>query len=290
MKSLRLKVIMLMLISGISVLLIVISISLFSIYKNSRQLLDLNKNSIFSDYDKNVKNQVENAVSLIKAVHKYQQENRLTDEQGKFLARELVRGLKYDKNGYFWIDDFEGINICNPPDPSTEGKSRIAMKDVNGKELIKDIIANGRLAEGGYTDYWYPKPGEKEANRKRSYSKSYDEYRWVIGTGNYVDDMEKVVDAQEKENEAYIRNLIFFILGTGTVLSLMIIIVSVKFGNSLARPIVESAKAAIKLSEGDLTARIDKKFAGRKDEVGTLVSSINSANENLEKMITGQLV
>ncbi len=286
MKSLRLKVIMLMLLSGISVLLIVISISLFSIYRNSSQLLNQTKEVIFSDYDKNVRNQVENAVSLIKAVHKYQEENRLTDEQGKSLARELVRGLKYDKNGYFWIDDFEGINICNPPDPSTEEKSRIALKDVNGKEIIKEIIANGKLAEGGYTDYWYPKPGEKEANRKRSYSKSYDAYRWVIGTGNYVDDMEKVVAAQERENADYIRNLIFLILGAGAALSLIIIIVSVKFGNSLSRPIVESAKAAIKLSEGDLTVRIDKKFSGRKDEVGTLVSSINSANENLERMIT----
>jgi len=179
-----------MFVSGISVLLIVISISLFSIYKNSKDLLDLNKNVIFSDYDKTVKNQVENVVSLIAAVYKYQQGNRLTDEQGKSLAKELVRGLKYDKTGYFWIDDFEGINVCNPPDPSTEGKSRITMKDVKGKELIREIIANGRLAEGGYTDYWYPKPGEKEANRKRSYSKSYDPYNWVIGTGNYVDDME----------------------------------------------------------------------------------------------------
>lgn len=286
MKSLRLKVIMLMFSSGIGILLIVISISLFSIYKNSNQLLNQTKEVIFTDYDKNVKNQIENVISLIKTVHKYQQENRLTEEQGKSLARELVRGITYDKSGYFWIDDFEGINVCNPPDPSTEGKSRLGMKDVKGKELIKDIIETGKKPEGGYTDYWYPKPGQKEANRKRSYSKSYNEYRWVIGTGNYVDDMEKVVATQEKENEEYIQRLIYIILATGAVLSVIVIIVSVLFGNSLARPIIESARAAIKLSEGDLTVRIDKKFAGRKDEVGTLVASINSANENLEKMVT----
>lgn len=286
MKSLRLKVIMLTLGTGLGVLVVIISISIFAINRNSRQLLKLNEEIIFRDYDKNIKNQVENVVSLIESVRKYQLANNLSEAQGKILARELVRDLRYDKVNYFWIDDFDGINILLPPSPGGEGKSRINLKDVKGKEMVRELIANGRLPEGGYTEYWFPRPGEKDASRKRGYTKSFDAYKWVIGTGNYVDDMEKVVAEQKAANAKYIRTLLLVVLAVGAVISITIVIISVFFGNSLARPVIESAGVANKLAEGDLTYRIDSRYAKRQDEVGTLVASINTAIDKLDKMIT----
>ena len=286
MKSLRLKVIMLTLGTGLGVLVVIISISIFAINRNSSQLLKLNEEIIFRDYDKNIKNQVENVVSLIESVRKYQLANNLSEAQGKILARELVRDLRYDKVNYFWIDDFDGINILLPPSPGGEGKSRINLKDVKGKEMVRELIANGRLPEGGYTEYWFPRPGEKDASRKRGYTKSFDAYKWVIGTGNYVDDMEKVVAEQKAANARYIKALLIIVLAVGAVISITIVIISVFFGNSLARPVIESAGVANKLAEGDLTYRIDSRYAKRQDEVGTLVASINTAIDKLDKMIT----
>lgn len=285
MKSLRLKVILLTLGTGLGVLVLIISISIFSINRYSARLLKMNKDVIFKDYDKNVKNLIENGTSLIDAVYKYQKENNLSEDQGKILAKTLIRELKYDKTGYFWIDDYEGVNVCFPGHTEDEGKSRIESKDVNGTFFIKEIIENGRKPDGGYTDYWFPKPGEKEANRKRSFSKSFEPYRWVLGTGNYVDDIEKIVAVQEAENKAYIQTLFITVLAVAGVMTVIIVILSIFFGNSIAMPIIESASVANKLASGDLTSRIDKKYSARKDEVGTLVNSINTANENLEKMI-----
>lgn len=207
MKSLRLKVILLTLGTGLGVLVIIISISIFSINRYSTRLLEMNKGVVFSDYDKNVKNQIENGISLIEAVYKYQKANNISEDQGKNLAKTLVRELKYDKSGYFWIDDYEGVNVCFPGHTGEEGKSRIDNKDVNGTFFIKEIIENGRKSEGGFTDYWFPKPGETQANRKRSFSKSFEPYRWVIGTGNYVDDIEKTVALLADENREYIQKL-----------------------------------------------------------------------------------
>jgi len=286
MKSLRLKVIILTLGTGLGVLIFIISICIFAINRNSSQLLKLNEDIIFRDYDKNIKNQVENVISLIAAVRKYQVANNLSDQQGKILARELVRDLRYDKTNYFWIDDYDGINILLPPSPGGEGKSRINLKDVKGKEMVKELIANGKLSDGGFTEYWFPRPGEKDASRKRGYTKSFDDYKWIIGTGNYVDDMEKVVAEQKAANSRYIKTLLFIVLALGGVISVIIIVISVFFGNSLSHPVIESARVANKLAEGDLTGRIDVKYEKRKDEVGTLVKSINAAIEKLEKMIT----
>lgn len=285
MKSIKLKLTLLMVANSLSVILLLMLITFYSVNQYSKKLLNNTKDTIFNDYDINVKNQVENIISLLDTIYAYQKKNNLTDDQGKKMASDLIRGITYGGTGYFWADDYDGINLINPPNPGTEGKSRIDMKDINGKELIREIIQHGREG-GGYTDYWYPKPGETEANRKRSYSKAFEPYRWVIGTGNYVDDMEKIVAGQNNENNKYFRNLIFTILVISLLLSVLTIVISLIYSQSLSSPIIETSKVANKLAEGDLTFRINEKHTVRSDEIGILARSINDANENLETMIS----
>lgn len=285
MKSIRLKMILLMLGNGLGVMLLLITVVLYSVNNYSNKLLKSSADTIFEDYDKNVKNQIENVISLLETIHKYQLSNNLTNEQGMKLAADFIRGLKYDSSGYFWADDYEGINFVNPPNPATEGKSRIDSKDVNGKEFIRDIIKLGREG-GGYTDYWYPKPGQTTADRKRSYSKAFEPYRWVIGTGNYVDDMEKIVKIQQDENNAYLRNLMVTIIIISVVLGGFTVYASIYFSNSLSKPVIKTAEVANKLAQGDLTHRINIEYEKRNDEIGILAKSINLANANLQTMIS----
>lgn len=63
---------------------------------------------------------------------------------------------------------------------------------------------------GGYTDYWFPKPNEQQATPKRAYSLLFKPYNWVIGTGNWVDDIDKLVANQEKiYNDAMKKDILF---------------------------------------------------------------------------------
>lgn len=271
--------------NSLGVMLLLLSVIFYSVNQYSKKLLENNADTIFTDYDKNIKNQVENAVSLLDAIYKYQKVNKLTDEDGKLMARDMLRSLKYDKSGYFFAEDYDGTNYVNPADPSTEGKSRLHFKDINGKEIFKEIIQHAHDG-GGYTDYWYPKPGQTNADRKRTFSMAFEPFRWIIGTGNYVDDMEKVIKQQNDENNIYLRNITIAILVIVIVLSIITISVSIYYANSISAPVIKSSEVANKLAEGDLTHRIDSRFESRNDEIGVLVKSINHANNNLESMIS----
>ncbi len=286
MKSLKQKIILLMLASGLSIIIILLSITVFSINRYSSQLMRLNENTVNSDYDMNIRNQVENTVSLVDAVHRYQQSRGLSDSQGKEIARELIRTIRYNESGYFWIDDFDGVNVLLPPTPKAEGKSRINLKDVKGKELIKEILAKGKQEKGGFTDYWFPKPGEKEASLKRGYSKSFAPYRWVIGTGNYIDDIRELIKNQYSANDEYIKKLLTVLMLASLVLTIIMIFVSILFGKSIADPVIASSVVSQNLSKGDLTSRIDRKYSTRKDEVGIMAASMNNAMANIEKMVS----
>ncbi len=104
----------------------------------------------------------------------------------------------------------------------TEGKSRLEMQDAKGKYLIKEIIENGKKEEGGFTDYYFPKEGGSEALPKRSYSKLFKPFDWVIGTGNYIDTIDKIILTEQKSLEKQIFNKITFLFnndGSNVIIS-----------------------------------------------------------------------
>ena len=73
-------------------------------------------------------------------------------------------------------------------------------------DRIFELDGNGgiRQFEGGYTDYVFPKEGETEPSPKRSYSKAFEPFGWVIGTGNYTDYIDDQVASIEKDFSSYV--------------------------------------------------------------------------------------
>ena len=107
------------------------------------------KQVLYDDYDAQIKGQVENVIALLNEEYKDFQEGICTEEEAKTAAADLVRGLRYGDSGYFWIDTYEGDNVVLLGG-EVEGTNRLETKDSNGYQMIKDIIQNGRQADGGF--------------------------------------------------------------------------------------------------------------------------------------------
>ena len=139
--------------------------------------------------DAMIKNQVQTAVSVLDGVYKKVQAKKITLAQAKIEGANLLRDMRYDEGrGYFWADTAEGLNVVLAGDKAVEGKNRLAATS-HGVEYVKQMIAKGQAAGGGYTEYYYPKLGEAAAKQKRSYTLLYKPFNWVIGTGYYLEDL-----------------------------------------------------------------------------------------------------
>jgi methyl-accepting chemotaxis protein len=139
-----------------------------------------------SAWDLVIKSEVETAISMLETVFAKHQKGEMTLEQAKKLGADLLRGLRYSKDLYFWADTTEGINVVLYGQKDVEGKSRIDYKDAKGKLLVKDLIVKAK-AGGGYEDYWFPKEGQKTPFPKRGYVQLFKPFGWVIGTGYYLE-------------------------------------------------------------------------------------------------------
>ncbi|KYH29272.1 methyl-accepting chemotaxis protein [Clostridium colicanis] len=253
-------------------------------YKNikiTNKLLSFEREALNDDYDAKIKEEVEIAISMIDAINKKTKTGELTVEEAKKLSADLLRSLKFGQGGYFWADTTDGVNVVLYGSES-EGTNRLNLKDAKGKYLVKEIIENGKKEDGGYTDFWYPREGETTPLPKRGYSKLYAPFNWVIGTGNYIDDIDKIVtDKQAIIKAEMIRSIVinvFLFIGALILGAVLSIILSKKITNSL----ITVKDFAQRLSNYDFSTPI---INTSKDEIGQIGEALNIAQNNIRDLV-----
>ena len=270
----------------VCLILCMIGISVFSLESQksvSRNLAVKLEESIRSDYDIQIKNEVKSAISVIQSIYDQYQKGIYTEEEAKKLAADIVREMRYGENGYFWIDTYEGDNVVLL-DSATEGTNRIDTEDVNGYKMVKDIIETG-MKGGGYTEYYFPKEGETKPLPKRSYSEAFEGFEWVVGTGNYVDYIDEIINETEAElqnrgnrSEVVLMTILFIAFVLANVLCILTI-------RSIQNGFRRITKELDLMSEGDFSHVLDEKFLKRGDEIGQLAKNMGIMREKLTQLI-----
>ena len=64
--------------------------------------------------------------------------------------------------------------------------------------VIKDLIDISRTKEGGFVEYQWLKPTTGLLSPKISYAKSFEPWGWMVGTGVYLDEVEKLIQNQRE--------------------------------------------------------------------------------------------
>lgn len=119
-----------------------------------------------------------------------------SDDEIKQMIREALRPIRYsDGRGYFFIDRLDGVNVLYPVFPEYEGKNIMSLQDEKGNYILKDELDMvKRHGEGFVTGHWKkPSQGNGAIYPKISFVKLFKPFGWSIGTGEYLDDVEKSI-------------------------------------------------------------------------------------------------
>lgn len=237
-----------------------------------------------ASYDEQIKQQVDNVISLCQTIYDQYQAGVYTEEEAKKLAADEIRQLRYGDAGYFWVDQYDGTNVVLLGN-DTEGTNRMETKDANGYQMVKEIIRVGQEADGGYTDYVFPKEGETEPSPKRSYSKTFEPFGWVIGTGNYTDYIDDQVASIEKDFSSYVTGrMTLFIISTlieGIIVVLLLIMIII----SIIRPLKKCISSIGVMEQGDFSQAMGTALLKRRDDFGKLAASLESMRNEMSGLI-----
>ncbi len=237
-----------------------------------------------ASYDEQIKQQVDNVISLCQTIYDQYQAGVYTEEEAKKLAADEIRQLRYGDAGYFWVDQYDGTNVVLLGN-DTEGTNRMETKDANGYQMVKEIIRVGQEADGGYTDYVFPKEGETEPSPKRSYSKAFEPFGWVIGTGNYTDYIDDQVASIEKDFSSYVTGrMTLFIIST-LIEGIIVVLLPIMIIISIIRPLKKCISSIGVMEQGDFSQAMGTALLKRRDDFGKLAASLESMRNEMSGLI-----
>lgn len=121
-----------------------------------------------------------------------------TEKELAGMIREALRPIRYNSGrGYFFATDLDGVEQLFPDRPELEGHNLLDMTDSEGKPVIRDMIRIARQEGEGYYEYLWTKPGSTDdRHRKLAYIKHFPGLDWLIGTGEYLEDVENDLKAR----------------------------------------------------------------------------------------------
>ena len=222
-----------------------------------------------------VQREIANAVAQNKTQHQI-----LAD------VRHLLKRARYGDNnlGYFFIYDSKGYNIADASNEKNQGQNRFELQDKNGVMLIQALIKASQSG-GGFVEYVYPKPGTDTLQPKLSYSVPIAGTDWFIGTGVYIDDIEKELATFSESAWQQLYTQIQSVISSAIVLVILTSLLMLWIAKRVANPINEMLHTLNDIAdgEGDLTQRLDIKGS---DEIAQLGAAFNRFTSKLQRIIS----
>lgn len=246
--------------------------------------LDIIENDMRSSYDEQIKAQVDNVISLCQSIYNRYEKGEYTLDEAEKLAADQIRDLRYGNNGYFWVDTYDGTNVVLLGN-DTEGTNRMDAVDTNGFAYMQAIINAGKQEDGGFTDYVFPREGETESSPKRAYSKAFEPFGWVLGTGNYTDDIDDDVLDVKNEFSSYESNSRMAIIGIAVVMEVILILVLTLITVSIVKPLKKSLTHINEIAQGDFSKEFEQDLLKRKDDFGQLADSLEKMRSEMKELI-----
>jgi methyl-accepting chemotaxis protein len=201
-------------------------------------------------------------------------------------AKQQIGNLRFGPDGkdYFFILDTAGTMIMHPIKPSMNGNDQTDLRDPKGKAFIQEMVKSVKENGQGFVDYLWPKPGENEPVGKLSYVQLFKEWGWIVGTGIYVDDIDK---AMAKQREGVTATLTEQKTLITSIVAAMVLVVGgllIFMATRIAKPIraTDAFFQDISQGQGDLTARLN---VNSNDEIGDMAKSFNIFADKLQGMV-----
>lgn len=264
------------------------SMGSYYLKESSKEQNQVYEETMYEGYYREIKSQVQSCINILKYYYEESQSGAMTEAEAKNLAKEEIRNMRYrdDDSGYMWIDHTNYDLVMHPILPEQEGDNRFDLTDQNGVKIIQEVMKAAE-AGGGYCEFYFTKADGVTVAPKISYSEMFEEWDWVVTTGNYVDDMEEVISLKEGELYENYNKRTNVVVMTAFVITVISLISSVILGTRMTKGIIQVEQDLKKIASGDLTFFIDEKLLKRSDEIGNIANSLKDVRISLRDMIRG---
>ena len=222
---------------------------------------------LYTEKEVATKNIVSIAHNLISDCEKNCLEDIINIDSVKQVVIDIIKKLKFENKGVMILNIQGPTMIMHPFKTKLAGQNMFAKKDTKGKLFYQEIVKTCKENGEGLVHYYWSKPGEEKASHKITYVKLFKPWGWIVGSGIYVDDV-------EKEISSFKWKIIFALF----IAILIAGIIGIYIAKKIEAPIKKLDDASKELTAGNLNTVVD---IDSQDEIGRLGDVFNDMIENV---------
>ncbi len=224
-KSIRGKLLALVILPVLLIVIITTIVSINLTYDNSEKIIVEFEKSILYEKKELLKNEVLTVYTIIEAIIG----NSKTIDEAKRKVISVISQSRYlNGSGYFFAYEKKGDDYVfafhGTNQKLNDTITDITKPDIKGFQFRKELIDTAN-DDNKFVEYFYKKPNSDEIIKKLSFSKYVKELNWTIVTGIYVDDIEKNIAKERKRINSGVNSLIYTLISIITVLLIVIVFV-----------------------------------------------------------------
>ena len=288
-RSLKIKILVMYIVS-----LSIIGVAGYSyyIYSNIKIIQkgsDIYRDNLLKTDKQSAINAVNIAIRNINNFYQDYKDGKIDENNAKKKSIRVVYSIRYNigenLSNYVWINTANGIMVAEPTKPDLNGKNVWNFKDKNGVYLFRNMASVVKTREYGFVKYCWPKLGlpENTCFPKTSYVKLFYPWNWIVGSGFYLDNINKEVASYIKRRKSEIFHTIILSIIFGGIFSL---IAGLIFFFVISK-MVSYLKQVAELSRNFLYEDVSEKLKlpyKTKDELGYLIRNFNAFIEESYKL------
>ncbi len=279
-------------IMSISVISVIVMMAGLFIY-----LLPLIESRVINEKKDATRHVVELAIGILEFQDGEVKAGRIALEQAQKDAAARISKLRYNKVEYVWVNDLTKPvpkMIMHPTVPALDGKTlddpkfnkattmsdglEGAIQKIDNKNLFVTFNEVVERVGRGFVNYEWPKPKAgggttSELYTKLSYVQKFEPWGWVLGSGIYIDDVQR--DVNKVKWILVTLNIVF-------ALFMLTLCYLISRGITKTLGYVDKSLEEMSSGGGDLTKRLKIE---RNDETGSLAHSFNNFLDNMKGIV-----
>ena len=112
---------------------------------------------------------------------------------------EMLSSIRFNTNGYIFLNTLDGKAIITNGEVNKERPNIWHLTDPDGVKVIQEEYKAAQNPEGDFIYYKWKKLSSDIISKKVSFIKAVPEFNWMIGSGAYLDEIDKLFDKKKAE-------------------------------------------------------------------------------------------
>lgn len=178
----------------------------WSIYEDGVERSKRLRETLIEERKRTLREYMDIALKETELLYQQTLSSEISIEETRRLKKKLmesIRDIRYGDSGYFWINDFTPVVLMHPMKKNLDGKYVGNRHDANGKPHFQEMVEIARTKGEGFLTYMFEKPGYRNEDgiHKLSYIKAFPEWGWIVGTGVYLEDIDRKLAEELEQNK-----------------------------------------------------------------------------------------